>query len=389
MTESSNESDRQPFDFVPLFLIVFRKKKAFLFNCIFAVIAAAVYSFLIVKVEYRSSITFLPPKAATSDISLQLSEKTSLHLQSYDIMNEQIFSLFESKAIKRKIIDHFNLFEKYRLAKNNNKTVLAEKKLGRDLTINVSETGYMAISKMLAFTLSAYSTSPDTAQQIAQFAFFLIDSAIQKISSDRARRNRFYIEKQLTESNKRLDSLQETMRGFQEKNKTINIQEQVMFSIQTYSNIKTLMEKNELLLKNLKTAYSNDIPRIQEIEKNIEIYKNKLNEIERDTLPDVFPGFARYSKIFPEYINLVRDIEVKQYLIRFLIKEAEQAKLQEEKSVSNLIIIDPPTVPEYKSRPKRVFLMGKIIVAYLLVLFAFLFVYEALVVKRANNPPRR
>jgi capsule polysaccharide export protein KpsE/RkpR len=179
------------------------------------------------------------------------------------------------------------------------------------------------------------------------------------------------------------------MRGFQEKNKTINIQEQVMFSIQTYSNIKTLMEKNELLLKNLKTAYSNDIPRIQEIEKNIEIYKNKLNEIERDTLPDVFPGFARYSKIFPEYINLVRDIEVKQYLIRFLIKEAEQAKLQEEKSVSNLIIIDPPIVPEYKSRPKRVFLMGKIIVAYLLVLFAFLFVYEALVVKRANNPPRR
>ena len=389
MTESSNESDRQPFDFVPLFLIIFRKKKVFLFNGILAVIFAVIYSFFIVKVEYQSTITFLPPKSAASDISLQLSEISSIHLQSYDIMNEQIFSLFESAAIKRKIIDRFNLFEKYRLTKNSNKTVLAEKKLSRDLTLEVIETGYMAISKMLAFTISAYSTSPDTAQKIAKEAFFLIDSAIQKISTDRARRNRVYIEKQLAESDKRLASLQETMKSFQEKNKTIDVQAQVMFSIQTYSNIKNLMEKNALLLKNLKTTYSSDIPKIQEIENNIEVYKNKLNEIERDTMPDVFPGFARYGKILPEYMNLVREIEVKQYLISFLIKEAEQAKLQEKKCVSNLIIIDPAMVPEYKSRPKRIVLMAKIIGVYLFVLFAFLFVYEAIAVKRANNPPRR
>jgi capsule polysaccharide export protein KpsE/RkpR len=358
-------------------------------NCLIAVSVALLYSFFVVNVEFQSSITFLPPKSAATDISLKLSDITSLHLQSYDIMNEQISSLFESKAIKRKIIDKFRLYEKYRLIKNKNQFVLADKKLKRDLSLEVSENGYMAISKMIAFSISAYSTSPDTAQQIAQFAFYLIDSAIQKISSDRARRNRIYIENQLKENNRELDSLQDTMRAFQEKNKAIDIKEQVMFSIQTYSNIRTLMEKNELLLKNLKTSYSNDIPKIQEIEKNIEIYKNKLNEIEHDTLPDVVPGFARYSKIFPEYMNLFRDIEIKQYFISFLIKEAEQAKLQEEKIVSNLIIIDPPIVPEYKSRPKRVVVMGKIIVVYLLVLIGVLFAYEAIVVKKATNPPRR
>jgi len=382
MTESNNESNRQPFDFFPLFLIVFRKKKVLFLNCLIAVCGAVLYSFFVVKVEYQSSITFLPPKSAATDISLKLSDITALHLQSYDIMNEQIFSLFESKAFKRKIIDHFNLFEKYRLKKTKNKIGLAEKKLGRDLSLEVSENGYMAISKMLAFTISAYSTSPDTAQQITQFAFYLIDSAIQKISSDRARRNRIYIENQLTENNRRLDSLQETMRAFQEKNKAIDIKEQVMFSIQTYSNIRSLMEKNELLLKNLKTSYSNDVPKIQEIEKNIEVYKTKLNEIERDTLPEVVPGFARYSKIFPEYINLFRDIEVKQYFISFLNKEAEQAKLYEEKSVSNLIIIDPAIVPEYKSRPKRIIVMGKIIVIYFSVFFLCLFGYEIYVTRK-------
>ena len=382
MIESSNESDRQPFNFIPLFKIIFKKKKVLLLNCFFVIVAAMVYSFFIVKMEYQSAITFLPPKSSSSDISFNLSEITSLHLQSYDVMNEQIFSLFESKAIKRKIIEKFNLFDKYRLKKNKNKFVLAEKKLDRDLSLSVSEEGYFGISKLLAFTISAYSTSPDTAQQIAQFAFYCLDSAIQKISSDRARRNRIYIENYLMENNKQLASLQEKMKVFQEKNKTIYVQEQVMFSIQAYSKIKILMEKNELLLKNLKTTYSNDIPKIQDIENHIKVYKNKLNEIERDTQPNVFPGFAYFSKIFPEYTNLVRDIEIKQYLISFLTKEAEQSKLQEEKSVSNLIIIDPPVVPEYKNRPKRVLLMVKIILPYLSMLFLLLFFFEVYAVRK-------
>jgi capsule polysaccharide export protein KpsE/RkpR len=385
MTESNRESEHNPFDFVPLFLIVFRNKKVLLVNFFFAVIVALVYSFFVAKEEYQSAITFFPPKSAAIDISLQISNISKLNVESYEIMNEQVFSLFESKAIKRTIIDKFKLFEKYRLTKNKNKIVLAEKKLKQDLSLEVSETGYMGISKMLAFKISGYSTSPDTAQQITHYAFYLIDSAIQKISSDRARRNRQYIEKQLTESNKRLASLQKTMITFQEKNKTFDVQAQVMFSIQTYSNIKSKMEKKELLLKNLKKTYSSDIPEIQEIQKSIEVYKSKLDEIERDTMPDVFPGFARFSKIFPEYMNLVRDIEVKQYLISFLIKEAEQAKLQEEKSGSNLIIIDPPVVPEYKSKPKRTVLTGKIVAAYLLLLFVFMFVSEALNVWRKTR----
>ena len=99
--------------------------------------------------------------------------------------------------------------------------------------------------------------------------------------------------------------------------------------------------------------------------------------MERDTQPNILAGFARYSKIFPEYTNLIREIEVTQFLAGFLMKEAEQAKLSEAKTVSSLIVIDPPTIPEYKSRPKRVKLMGKISFLYLLVFFACLFVYEA------------
>ena len=300
-------------------------------------------------------------------------------------MNEQIFSLFESKALKRKIIEKFNLYEKFQLTNSKNKFFRAEKRLNKDLSLEVSEVGYFSISKMLAFTISAYSTSPDTAQQIAQFTFNCIDSAIQKISTERASRNRLYIEKQLMDNNKRLASLQEKMKDFQEKNKTIDVKDQVMLSIQTYSHIKGLMEKNELLLKNLKTTYSQDVPKIQEIENNIAVYKHKLNEIERDTQPDVFPGFAKFSTIFPEYTNLTRDVEIKQYLISFLIKEAEKAKIQEKKSVSSLIIIDPAVVPEYRDKPQRTFLIMKIMLAYMTVVFISLFIIEIYTVRKKKQ----
>jgi capsule polysaccharide export protein KpsE/RkpR len=385
MTETNKNSNGQPFDFIPIFLIIFKKKKPLFFNLFAASIIAVIYSFFIVKVEYQSAITFFPPKPSETDISFKVSEITSLTPQSYDIMNEQIFSLFESKALKRKIIEKFNLYEKFQLTNSKNKFFRAEKRLNKDLSLEVSEVGYFSISKMLAFTISAYSTSPDTAQQIAQFTFNCIDSAIQKISTERASRNRLYIEKQLMDNNKRLASLQEKMKDFQEKNKTIDVKDQVMLSIQTYSHIKGLMEKNELLLKNLKTTYSQDVPKIQEIENNIAVYKHKLNEIERDTQPDVFPGFAKFSTIFPEYTNLTRDVEIKQYLISFLIKEAEKAKIQEKKSVSSLIIIDPAMVPEYRDKPQRTFLIMKIMLAYMTVVFISLFIIEIYTVRKKKQ----
>lgn len=374
--------DSHPFNFMPLVVLAFSKKHLIIANLIFIILFALVYSFFIAKSEYEATLTFFPPQTSFSEMTQQFSEMFSVNQLSYEIMNEQIFSLFESKVIKRKIIEKFNLYDKYKLSKRRNKFLHAERKLQRDLFLDVNEKGYMSYSKMLAFTIYGYSTDPDTAKLLVEYVFMLLDSSIKSISTDRARRNRSYIEKQVRNNKKRLYELQDSMKAFQKQNKAIHFQEQLMYSIQTYSNISMMLEQKELLLKNLKETFSSDVPELREIQNAIDVYKKKLYEMEHDTLPHILPGLEQYSKIFPEYFNLLREIEVMQHFVKYLMTALEHARLQEAKSVSHLIITDDPFTPEYKSRPKRLVLTLKIVFVYMLLLFLLLFVQEIYITRK-------
>jgi capsule polysaccharide export protein KpsE/RkpR len=75
---------------------------------------------------------------------------------------------------------------------------------------------------------------------------------------------------------------------------------------------------------------------------------------------------------------------VEDFLVVYLTKEFENARLEEQKNISNLIVIDPPRMPEYKARPKRLLLTVKIIFIYFLSLFCVLVVKEIITV-RLNN----
>ena len=106
------------------------------------------------------------------------------------------------------------------------------------------------------------------------------------------------------------------------------------------------------------------------------MYKNKLNELETTTVKDVIPSLSFSSKLLPKYTNLIRDIEVQNALILLISKELEQAKMQESRDISSLIIIDPSYIPEYKARPKRLHVMVTITGIYMFFILCFLILIE-------------
>ena len=129
---------------------------------------------------------------------------------------------------------------------------------------------------------------------------------------------------------------------------------------------------NELKLKALQKGFSQSTPAIMDL-KTESVYKNKLNELETTTVKDVIPSLSFSSKLLPKYTNLIRDIEVQNALILLISKELEQAKMQESRDISSLIIIDPSYIPEYKARPKRLHVMVTITGIYMFLYCVFLF----------------
>ncbi len=363
-----------------------RKKRVFIINFIVIAICAWVYAFCVAKKEYLAQVTFFPPLSNEMGSQMSLLGVNIPTLSSPSILPEQIYTIFASKANQRRIIDHFDLVRKFKLTKSNNKYVLASKLLKKLIAMDVDQTSNLGLQQnTISFTISCYATSPDTAKIMAEYVFALVDSAIRCISMDRASRNRIFIEGQLAKSKTSLDSLENVLETFQKENKAYVIPEQLKLSLNSYAAIKADALMTEIQIKDLQKERNESSPQIQELQRNLAVVNQKLRSMETSETPDVLPSFNLSAKLIPIFTNLERDIEAQEQVILLLTKELEQAKIQEAKNVSSLVIVDAAFQPEYKDRPKRVPMMAAIIIlenCFLLLILSYQFTFGFLL---ANN----
>ena len=291
-------------------------------------------------------------------------------------MPEQVETVFWSKELRTKIIDRFNLYQNYNLFDKKNRLERALRILKKALYLECNEKGGFAYSKILSYSIVSFHTSPDTAKLMAAYTYFLVDSTVKKISINRATRNRSFVERQLSNNMIKLDSLQSRFAKFQRDNKAFDIPEQLKLSLSKYTNLKSEEMFIDLKLKALENEFSANTPEILDLKSQSRVLKNRLKKIEYGYETQVLPTLEQSTRLLPDYYNMFRDLEVQNQLIILLSKELEQAKLQESKDVSPLITLDSPIVPEYKAKPKRIYLMATIIVPYISAIFFFILAQE-------------
>jgi capsule polysaccharide export protein KpsE/RkpR len=295
---------------------------------------------------------------------------------------DQVEVVFQSSTIKRRIIDEFGLISYFKLEKSKNQFMLAAKRLKKYVMLGINEKGSLGMSKVHSYSITCFHPSPDTARLMVDFTFAIIDSAVREISIDKAQRNRQFVERQIVVQNEKMDSLQAVFQEFQNANKAYNVPEQARLSLMAYADLKAAAQLNELRLAALSREFSGSTHEITELRRKQRVYEAKLNEYESGQSPGVIPSLDLSSRLYPEYAKMLRDIEVQNQLILFLTKEYEQARLQEVRDVSPLIVVDPPFVPEYKSRPKRLQIILAVVFAEGLIFLGFLtyiFVFRAVV----------
>ena len=369
------------------FLYFWKRRKFFLINLIAISLISIGYAFFLVKKEYKAQMTFLPPSGESTSPAASILGIQLPSLSGSQVLTEQISTIFDSKAIKRQIIEEFNLYKTFKLEKSVNKFELANKRLQKYVTLETNEKGGMGFEKIISYSIVCYHPSPDSAKQICLYAFSLLDSAVKSISMDRAHRNRVFVETQVAFHNHVLDSLQKVFEEFQITNKAFVIPDQLKLSLKAYSEIKSAAVLNDLKIKALQQDLNGDVPEIDELRKNNALYNQKLAQMESATSPDVLPSLGLSVKLLPRYANLMRETEVQNQVILMLAKELEQARLQESKNVSSLIVVDPPYVPEYKARPKRMLVLLTIIVIenlFLFLLFSYRFYFSTVVMNHAK-----
>ena len=130
---------------------------------------------------------------------------------------------------------------------------------------------------------------------------------------------------------------------------------------------------NDLKIATLKSEFQGVLLEHDELEKNAAAYNQKLAQIETNASPNVLPSLGLSAELLPQYTNFIRETNVEEQVILLFSKELEEARIQEAKNISSLVVIDPPYSPDYKARPKPVLVVG----LFLLIEHAFLFLWYA------------
>ncbi|MCI0473823.1 MAG: hypothetical protein L0Y76_09600, partial [Ignavibacteria bacterium] len=103
------------------------------------------------------------------------------------------------------------------------------------------------------------------------------------------------------------------------------------------------------------------------------------------TKPDIFPGLEISTELFIKYTEFLAEIETHKQLIVFLKQQLEQSMLNEERNVSSLHIIDSAYKPEYKFKPKRLFIMAKIILPSMFFIIVLIILQEYYLLSVKNS----
>jgi len=364
------------FDFRPYIMLLWKIRWFLALNFFIVATIAMVYAFHFAKKEYCSQATFLPPTTGSINLTAAMSNNPLMNLLSGDESGDIIETIFESKILKRRVIEKFNLYENYMLTKSPNKFELAAKRMHKQVALITSLKGKgIGMSKTLSYSVQCYHSSPDTALQMAEYIFSYLDSVMIHISISKARRNREFIESQFIASNEKRDSLNMAFKEFQVTNKAFDVSEQMKFTLKVYADIKAAAVMNELKLIALQREYRGNTPEITEAMNAKKVYEKKLAEFEQKEEHDVLPSLNLSSELMPKYANIFSALEVQSKICILLATELEQARLQEARDVSPIVLVDPAYKAEYKARPKRIPMVIVITAGYMCALIFIIIAY--------------
>ena len=122
-----------------------------------------------------------------------------------------------------------------------------------------------------------------------------------------------------------------------------------------------------------KQMYGDNSIQYQGINAEVNLLKDKVQEMKNSpnlgSKSNILFAFKEMPDIAIKYLRAYREVEIQQEILEIVMPMYEQAKVEEQKSIPTVMIIDKAVPPQLKNSPKR-----SAIIVGILFLFLFLFI---------------
>jgi len=328
--------------------ILVKWRKFIVINFLAFCIIAAVIS-LLLPPWYTAQTTLLPPEGQTATGSglMSLMEGLPISMPALPGMvgpSDIYIAILRSRNVREGVIKKLNLMQVYKAETME----MACEILANRTKIDKTEENIIVIK--------VTDRSRQRAAAIARAYVEELDRVNKNLRTSTARYTREFIEKRLKETEERLIKAAEALKEFQEKYKTVSIEDQTRAAIEAAAQVRAeimLQEvKYNVLRRNLDESHSE----VKKVKYNLMELQKQLEKIETGVNLNDGEYLIPFSEIPDLKLRLTfltRDLEVQKALYKLLTEQYEQAKIQEAKDTPTIQVLDKAVPPQKRSKPKR------------------------------------
>jgi len=351
-----------------------------------------IYLFLISPVTYKAPVTILPPSENNQlgGLGSLLSGSDFSGLLSGNAVqgNSQLYmEILKSRTAAEYVVKKNNLMEYY----GTEKLYKACSDLRNDLELDLTKEGIVTVSVNIStgFLPKIFSDTDSMKRYSAAISNSYIE-ALDKINREKisfkAKRAREYIEEQLKITRASLDSAEYKLMEFQKNHKTISLPEQLKTSLEGSAQLKAEMVKTEIEIGLLQPNLREDNQPLISLRKKLSELQKEYEKFEVGT-EDYLIAFKDVPELGMELAKLLRDVKIQNEVYLLLQQQYFKEKIQENKDLPTIEILDEAIPPSEKSSPRTIYstILGAIFIFLLTSLIFVLKERKLISFKVTNN----
>lgn len=344
-----------------VYLNIFYKWKNLILGLVlFITVVAVVISYLIPEKFRATAVVIIPPESAggLSGLTGLLGGKSStaaLGAKFFGVSSsseDMLLGILNSRSSLMNVVEKYALMEYYEIDDNNTDKVL--RALRKDINFGPNEYGMIEIEMV--------HENPQTAAEIANYFIVLLDSLNRKFNVEQATNQRVFIEKRYLQNVSDLKNAEDSLYKFQKKYGVFAVPEQLEAAVKASAELESELVKQEILREAAILQYGKNSPQVIMIDSQILLWKQKIRELSSsDQLinpSNVFLPFKQVPDLTLKYYRLFREIEIQSQILEVVLPMYEQAKVEEQKSIPSVMVLDAAVPPQLKDSPKRMFIVG-------------------------------
>ncbi len=337
---------------------------------------------------YSSSALLFPPEKDSGSMGLassllggglgSLISGSGMSLPSFATLSDVYASVLQSRIVAENVIKENDLQEVY----DKRSMELAVIELSGHLNVAIEPNGMIRVN--------VEDKDPERAVRLVNSFVDELNRINQNVRVDKARATRQFIESRLLQTKVDLKNAEEDYKNFQQKHKTISLDSQVNAMISNVAELKSKLLMSEIELgvfsNTLQPTHTKVLQKkveIEEIKKQLEILENGNGDSGDDNFLSI--PFSEAPDLGLELARLTRELKIQETIFELLTQQYEQAKIGEKRDTPTIQVLDPPRVPERRSRPKRLVMSLVAGILALMMTTVAIFAKEFLDIQKKEN----